>query len=602
MQQRNFRHLLLGHESLLQMDKINDSSQVRDCLTHTDVAKENKADSNQQIQHTDAAEESKADCSQENMGGLNTKRRHSQSYKTEADDQKQKTGAEAQSSDPWGEGKLKKEPECHMQLDKLFPNQNHTVLIDTNEFMAGRIVPHKGQHVWNSHFVKLPHNYPLQNGIESRWAVTEKALKERKLTRGASAKDVEMAIKTYNHKHKTDWRFNTLYRFYESGSRSYFSSVISKIAQLALTLPSLVQTKIPMLRQNQSHAITMSQEQIACLLANAFFCTFPHRNTTQPGSEYSNFPTINFSSLLSNASPRTLQKLKAIFYYFNTVTEEATKPKGLVTFERICLSQSEFPNWSKQKENMTNLHVYLNGFIEKEGQGMLQVDFASNMIGGGVLNQGLVQEEIRFIQCPELIVARLFTEKLGDNECLKITGAQVYSNTTGYSDSFQCNSPHTDSTQRDEWKRRYCQIVAIDAIKFDDPRQQYSEKNIKRELLKAYVGFKGDPQIPTDYTPAIATGNWGCGAFKGDPMLKALIQMMAAAVAHRDLAYFTFGNKKQAEDLKRTYKLLKSHKVTVGKLYNLLLDYCKHHHHHHHHVKSVSDYISEKMGVHPSQL
>ncbi|KAI5099717.1 poly(ADP-ribose) glycohydrolase [Silurus meridionalis] len=403
------------------MDKINDSSQVRDCLTHTDVAKENKADSNQQIQHTDAAEESKADCSQENMGGLNTKRRHSQSYKTEADDQKQKTGAEAQSSDPWGEGKLKKEPECHMQLDKLFPNQNHTVLIDTNEFMAGRIVPHKGQHVWNSHFVKLPHNYPLQNGIESRWAVTEKALKERKLTRGASAKDVE-------------------------------------------------------------------------------------------------------------------------------------------------------------------------------------VDFASNMIGGGVLNQGLVQEEIRFIQCPELIVARLFTEKLGDNECLKITGAQVYSNTTGYSDSFQCNSPHTDSTQRDEWKRRYCQIVAIDAIKFDDPRQQYSEKNIKRELLKAYVGFKGDPQIPTDYTPAIATGNWGCGAFKGDPMLKALIQMMAAAVAHRDLAYFTFGNKKQAEDLKRTYKLLKSHKVTVGKLYNLLLDYCKHHHHHHHHVKSVSDYISEKMGVHPSQL
>jgi len=50
------------------------------------------------------------------------------------------------------------------------------------------------------------------------------------------------------------------------------------------------------------------------------------------------------------------------------------------------------------------------------------VDFASKYIGGGVLKSGLVQEEILFLMSPELIVARLFTEKLADNECLKITG------------------------------------------------------------------------------------------------------------------------------------------------------------------------------------
>lgn len=50
------------------------------------------------------------------------------------------------------------------------------------------------------------------------------------------------------------------------------------------------------------------------------------------------------------------------------------------------------------------------------------MDFAAKMVGGGVLGRGLVQEEIRFMQCPELIVARLFTEKLADNECLRITG------------------------------------------------------------------------------------------------------------------------------------------------------------------------------------
>lgn len=46
--------------------------------------------------------------------------------------------------------------------------------------------------------------------------------------------------------------------------------------------------------------------------------------------------------------------------------------------------------------------------------------------------------------------------------------------------------------------------------------------------------------------------------------VKALIQMMAAAVAQRDLAYFTFENKRQAEDLQRMYELLKCQKVTVG--------------------------------------
>lgn len=55
----------------------------------------------------------------------------------------------------------------------------------------------------------------------------------------------------------------------------------------------------------------------------------------------------------------------------------------------------------------------------------VQVDFASSWIGGGVLGSCLVQEEILFIINPELIVSRLFTEKLGDKECLIVTGTVV---------------------------------------------------------------------------------------------------------------------------------------------------------------------------------
>ena len=42
---------------------------------------------------------------------------------------------------------------------------------------------------------------------------------------------------------------------------------------------------------------------------------------------------------------------------------------------------------------------------------------------------------------------------------------------------------------------------------------------------------------------SVATGNWGCGAFKGDPQLKAFLQWAAASRAQvPSLLYYTFGN------------------------------------------------------------
>ena len=43
-------------------------------------------------------------------------------------------------------------------------------------------------------------------------------------------------------------------------------------------------------------------------------------------------------------------------------------------------------------------------------------------VGGGVIDTGCVQEEIRFVVCPELILSRLFTQVLGDNEALVVIG------------------------------------------------------------------------------------------------------------------------------------------------------------------------------------
>lgn len=66
----------------------------------------------------------------------------------------------------------------------------------------------------------------------------------------------------------------------------FFKVILPGMQQLALRLPELVKRPIPFLKQQQDSAVTLSQEQIACLLANAFFCTFPCRNA--PNQHFSN--------------------------------------------------------------------------------------------------------------------------------------------------------------------------------------------------------------------------------------------------------------------------------------------------------------------------
>lgn len=132
----------------------------------------------------------------------------------------------------------------------------------------------------------------------------------------------------------------------------------------------------------------------------------------------------------------------------------------------------------------TRLHVSDDGTIEDDGEGLLQVDFANKYLGGGVLNYGCVQEEIRFVICPELLVSRLFTECLDDNECMIIMGCERFSAYRGYASSFMFTGDIVDETPHDSSRRRKCTIVAIDAVPFSKRLEQYKETMLKRELNK----------------------------------------------------------------------------------------------------------------------
>ncbi|XP_031217884.1 poly(ADP-ribose) glycohydrolase isoform X1 [Mastomys coucha] len=475
---------------------------------------------------------------------------------------------------------MRKMPQCGIRLPSLRPSTNHTVTVRVDLLRAGEVpkpFPTHYKDLWDNKHVKMPCSgqnlYPVEdeNGERtagSRWELIQTALLN-KFTRPQNLKD---AILKYNVAYSKKWDFTALVDFWdkvleEAEAQHLYQSILPDMVKIALCLPNICTQPIPLLKQKMNHSVTMSQEQIASLLANAFFCTFPRRNAKMK-SEYSSYPDINFNRLFEGRSSRKPEKLKTLFCYFRRVTEK--KPTGLVTFTRQSLE--DFPEWERCEKPLTRLHVTYEGTIEGNGRGMLQVDFANRFVGGGVTGAGLVQEEIRFLINPELIVSRLFTEVLDHNECLIITGTEQYSEYTGYAETYRWARSHEDGSEKDDWQRRCTEIVAIDALHFRRYLDQFVPEKVRRELNKAYCGFLR-PGVPSENLSAVATGNWGCGAFGGDARLKALIQILAAAAAERDVVYFTFGDSELMRDIYSMHTFLTERKLDVGKVYKLLLRY-----------------------------
>lgn len=106
-----------------------------------------------------------------------------------------------------------------------------------------------------------------------------------------------------------------------------------------------------------------------------------------------------------------------------------------------------------------------------------------------MLGFGCVQEEIRFVICPELLVTMLVAEELDKTEALIVSGVERYSKYEGYSDTFKWTGDFIDDTPRDSSGRRMTSVVAIDALRFGQPLSQFSTDNIIRELNKVCISL-----------------------------------------------------------------------------------------------------------------
>lgn len=462
---------------------------------------------------------------------------------------------------------LNKSPDCLERLQPLGSANSHTVLFKVpysyNSSKPPNPFPASFKDRWDNDHVRMPcsnsNEYPVKGKdgkqtVRRRWEMISETL----LDNIPGPYELEEVILKYNSRYADRWDFHTLNHFFTvdlqvEERNEFFNKTLKDMVYLALQLPHLCTQPIPLLKKGRSKQVTFSQQQLACLLANAFFCTFPRRNARQKSSEYSSYPSINFNSLFDGEPTGVkLEKLRCLINYFRRVT--TTVPTGTVTFIRQTLDK--LPDWHKVDTSLRHLHVSAEGTIEDDGLGMLQVDFANKYLGGGVLGQGCVQEEIRFLICPEMIISRLITECLEKNECLIMKGCERFNDYDGYAKTFRWKSDYKDQTPRDDWGRLCTDVVAIDALIIHGYHRQFKSDLVIRELNKAYCGFMNPLVKESRHLPAVCTGNWGCGAFGGDKQLKALIQVIAASQAKRDLCYFTFDDKELRDDLFKIHHYL----------------------------------------------
>jgi len=365
----------------------------------------------------------------------------------------------------------------------------------------------------------------------------------------------------------------------EEERKHFFKFIIKGIFRLA----KLYKNNIEILAQNDNKTLQLTKLQIAILLSNSFLCLYKNDNK--------NFSNMNFNKLYSSTKIKNtivnssygdymksiavdeinngdvedifnlkIEKIKFIINYFDKflrITDDNILYQCCI-FERSSIKPTDYNLINKK---LTCVEIIQNKGIDESSlisdSNILKVDFANKFIGGGVLKNGCVQEEILFLTYPELIAMCIFTEKLNDNEVLFMLNVEKYSN---------CSNYGYDIIYSDNDSKLHSNFVAIDSINYTKSKQnQFSIEYINRELHKAYIGFNH-----TEYE-IIATGNWGCGMFGGNLELKFLIQWLAASYANKKLLYYPYSYDSNVR-IQKIYNLILEKKMNTIELYMYIIN------------------------------
>ena len=396
-----------------------------------------------------------------------------------------------------------------------------------------------------------------------------------------SERTLNNIFKLFNNQFKNIKDINKIFfenncYFFDKISKKYskegeeFIKVFNELKKLVFDINTLFPYKaMETLKTGENKMIKLNRKKVALLFLLSFLNLIYIRSNNKKNC-------FNVSRLLFKEQESAFQFGRCFLNYLTVIGKWLSEKDPILSEEVIYLrtnnnSQQYFYN-QENDIKLCKINLKEKGSLFNSNASYC-VDFANKYIGGGVLNGGCVQEEILFAIEPECVVSLFFMEVMGDNDAIGIYNTIQYSKYTGYGFEFKYDGSFIDNIHI---KRH--RIIAIDAIskKRNNSHSYFQnsydslEKEIIRDIHKAYVGFSL-AQSDNDIPKTIATGNWGCGAFKGNHELKFIQQWIAASFAGIEiLDYYTFKDKNMIL-VEKYYEKINDKFKTAKELYYALL-------------------------------
>lgn len=361
----------------------------------------------------------------------------------------------------------------------------------------------------------------------------------------------------------------------------FFQKIVHLARQLPVHFPL---GEIPKLTSGVASAITFSRSQAASVVCHMMLCTVTNQKTGLEQQHWNGW-WANFGPWFYRHTQPTETYATALFHYVDQINDfHPDVLNAPIKFTRLV--QEPFNDWHADDSFLKVVEILQQDpqLAALEQPGVVESSFANKDVGFGISG---TQEERLMGMSPELCLAMLLSPSLADNEGLLIEGAMPAGICRGFGRGIEWVGCLPDTARQIGWQQRT--VLVLDALELDE--YQADEENadntasavpfpdlhpeaMDRELNKLFCGLSAVSGRK------LLTGHWGCGAFGGNSEVKALLQMIAAARANVQLAFYdvpedgspspsvaTFGQK-----LSDFSESLHRHEVSSGVLYQSLQD------------------------------
>ena len=295
----------------------------------------------------------------------------------------------------------------------------------------------------NEDMVDLPHNnFPLYESIKAKFKITPKKITDLN------------EIFFINQR--------PFFNYIDSDQAKKFLKYYKYLQKLVFEIDSILPKQLPYLKTCQKNKkIILTRRAVALIFLLSFF------NLINITNKNCNF--FNVSLVLKCVSHSQFEFGKCFINYLTQIGRWLSNNDPILD-ETITYIRDNIDINNYQDKELCEINIYEKGSLF-EGDASYCVDFANKYIGGGVLNQGCVQEEILFAVEPEAIVSLLFMEVMDKNDAIGIFNTIQYSKYKGYGSNFKFLE---NAITKDLSKIRRHKIIAIDAA---PPKKQDNNSN-----------------------------------------------------------------------------------------------------------------------------